>query len=136
MIMTLAAHFNMHHTHHAYLPSLVPLLVYLSQHLYFAAPPSVEFLSVPSQHATPTCTDEILHGAHENTVQDQVLPPFVDLSPEFVDLFAGCFDLSHLVTVEIIYLSAGVVDLSAAYYDHFHLVTVGVVHLSAGVVHL
>ena len=45
-------------------------------------------------------------------------PLFVDLSPEFVDLFAGCFDHSHLVSVEIVYLSVGVGDLSA-----------GVVHL-------
>ena len=94
-----------------------------------------------------------MHGAHENTVQDQVLPPFVDLSPEFVDLspefvdlspefvdlFAGCFDHSHLVAVEIVYLSAGVVDLSAGVagcFDLSHLVAVGVVDLSAGVVHL
>ena len=87
-----------------------------------------------------------MHGAHENTVQDQVLPPFVDLSPEFVDLspefadlFAGCFALSHLVAVEIVYLSAGVGDLSAGVagcFDLFHLVAVGVGDLSAGVVDL
>ena len=87
-----------------------------------------------------------MHGAHENTVQDQVLPPFVDFSPVFVDLFAGCFDLSHLVAVEIVYLSAGVVDLSAGVvdlsagiagcFDLSRLVDVGVVYLSPGVVHL
>ena len=76
------------------------------------------------------------YGAHENTVQDQVLPPFVDLSPEFVDLFAGCFDLSHLVAVEIVYLPAGVVDVSAGCFDLSHLVDAGVVDLSAGVVDL
>ena len=84
-----------------------------------------------------------MHGAHENTVQDQVLPPFVDLSPELV---AGCFDHSYLVAVEIIYLSAGVGDLSAGVvdvsagvagcFDLSHLVAVGVVDLYAGCVHL
>ena len=77
-----------------------------------------------------------MHGAHENTVQDQVLPPFVDLSPEFVDLFAGCFDLSHLVAVEIVYLSAEVVDLSHLVAVGFGVLSAGVVDLSAGVVHL
>ena len=59
------------------------------------------FLSVASQHATPTCTDD---GAQENTVQDQVLPLFVDF-------FAGCFDLPHLVAAAVVDISAGVVDL-------------------------